>query len=152
MVIGINESKTLTKHISCECKCRFDGRKCNSDQWWNKNKCQCECEKCCICEKGYIWNPSTCTCKNGKCLASIIDDATIKCDEVIESYNKEINFNEKKATCKTQHFYILFAFLLITVALLIAASIYYSLVKYRAKQKNLLAFHNRNNGLGEVLY
>ena len=32
MITGINESKTLTKHISCECKCRFDGRKCNSDQ------------------------------------------------------------------------------------------------------------------------
>ena len=33
MIAGINESKTLKKHISCECKCRFDGRKCNSDQW-----------------------------------------------------------------------------------------------------------------------
>ena len=31
---GITESKTLTKHILCECKCRFDERKCNSDQWW----------------------------------------------------------------------------------------------------------------------
>ena len=31
MITGINESKTLTKHTSCECKCRFDGRKCNSD-------------------------------------------------------------------------------------------------------------------------
>ena len=39
MITGINESKTLTKHISCECKCRFDGRKCNSNQWWNNNKC-----------------------------------------------------------------------------------------------------------------
>ena len=39
MITGINESKTLTEHISCECKCRFDGRKCNSDQWWNNNKC-----------------------------------------------------------------------------------------------------------------
>ena len=29
---GTNELKTLTKHISCECKCRFDGRKCKSDQ------------------------------------------------------------------------------------------------------------------------
>ena len=26
------EQLALTKHISCECKCRFDGRKCNSDQ------------------------------------------------------------------------------------------------------------------------
>ena len=24
MITGINESKTLTKHISCECKCIFD--------------------------------------------------------------------------------------------------------------------------------
>ena len=32
MITGINESKTLTKHISCQYKCRFDGRKDNSDQ------------------------------------------------------------------------------------------------------------------------
>ena len=24
-----NESKTLTKYISCDSKCKFDGRKCN---------------------------------------------------------------------------------------------------------------------------
>ena len=36
MITGITGSKTLKKHISCECKCRFDGRKCNSEQWWNK--------------------------------------------------------------------------------------------------------------------
>ena len=24
MITGINESKTLTRHISCECKCKFD--------------------------------------------------------------------------------------------------------------------------------
>ena len=29
MITGINKSKTLTKHILCECKYRFDGRKCN---------------------------------------------------------------------------------------------------------------------------
>ena len=37
MIAGINESKTLTKHISSKYKCRFDGRKCNSDQWWNND-------------------------------------------------------------------------------------------------------------------
>ena len=35
-----------------------------------------------------------------------MDDTTIMCDEVIEPYNKETNFNEKKATCKTQNFYL----------------------------------------------
>ena len=39
MITRINETKTLTKHISCECKCKFDERKCNSDQWWNNDKC-----------------------------------------------------------------------------------------------------------------
>ena len=38
MITGINESRTLTKHISCECKCKFDGRKCNSNQKWNKGE------------------------------------------------------------------------------------------------------------------
>ena len=33
MTAGINESKTLTKNILCECKCKFDGRKFNSGQW-----------------------------------------------------------------------------------------------------------------------
>ena len=32
MITGINESKTLSKHLSCEWKCRFDRRECNSDQ------------------------------------------------------------------------------------------------------------------------
>ena len=32
MITKINEPKTLTKHISCECKCNFDGRKYNSNQ------------------------------------------------------------------------------------------------------------------------
>ena len=39
MITGVNELKALTKHISCKCKCRFDGRKCNSDQRWNNDKC-----------------------------------------------------------------------------------------------------------------
>ena len=70
MIAGINESKTLAKHIPCECTFKFDGRKCNSNQWWNNNKCRCECKKHNICEKHYIWNLATCSCENGKYLVS----------------------------------------------------------------------------------
>ena len=105
------------------------------------------CKKSHACEKDYVWNPSTCNCENVKYLASIVDDLAIICDEVIESYGKEINFSEKKATCKTQNFYILLAFLLITIALLIAVSIYCYLTKYRAIQKHLLPFHFTHNKL-----
>ena len=50
MITGINESKALTKHISCECKCKFDGTKCNSNQWWNNDKYRFECKNYHICE------------------------------------------------------------------------------------------------------
>ena len=142
MITGINESKTLTKHISCECKCKFDGRKCNSDQWWNNTKYQCEGKNHHV-KKNYVWDPATCSCENGKYLASIMDDSAITCDEIIESHDEDTeaklydetktiptNFNGKKATCKTQNFNILLAFLLITIGLLITVSIYCYLIKY----------------------
>ena len=115
MIKGINETKTLTEHISCKYKCKFDGTKCISDQWWKNSICRCEFKKRNICEKDYIWNPSTCICENGKYLESIIDNSVIICDEVKESYNEEIkaiptNFKEKKAICKTQNVYILLGF------------------------------------------
>ena len=110
--------KILTKDISCERKCKSDGKKCNLNQWSNSKKCRCKCKKTHICEKEYIWNPSKCICENEKYLASIVDDSTIFCDEVIKSYGEEIksipsSFNEKKATCKTQSLYFLLVFLLI---------------------------------------
>ena len=45
MITGTDESKTLTKHVSCECKCKLNGTKGNSNQWWNNDKCRCECKK-----------------------------------------------------------------------------------------------------------
>ena len=52
-----------------------------------------------------------------------MDDSVIICDKVVESYDEEIktiatSFNERLVTCKTRNFYILLAFLLITVALM----------------------------------
>ena len=87
--------------------------------------------------KKIVWNPSTCNYENGKYLANIMDDSAIMCDEFTESYDEDVeakwydetNFNEKKATCHTQNFYNLLVFLLITIALLIAGSIYCYLIK-----------------------
>ena len=59
-----------------------------------------------------------------KCLASNIDNSVITWDEIIEETKtvKQI-LMKKNATCKTKSFYILLAFLLITIALLIANSL-----------------------------
>ena len=63
MITRINELKTLTKDIWCKLKCKFDGTKCNSNQWWNNNKCGCVCKKVHVCEEYYVWNPAICTCE-----------------------------------------------------------------------------------------
>ena len=63
-----------------------------------------------------------------------MDDSAITCDEVIDSYKEETetistNFNGKNVTFRTQNLYNLLAFLLITIALLRAVSIYCCLIK-----------------------
>ena len=40
MLTGKSESKFLTKDISCKCKFKFDGKKCNSNQKGNNCKCR----------------------------------------------------------------------------------------------------------------
>ena len=75
-----------------------------------------------------------------------MDDSTIMRNEIIEE-TVLTNLNEEKATCKTQNFYVLLAFLLITIALLIAVSVYSYLIKYLAKQKHLLPLNFTNNKL-----
>ena len=120
MITGINESKTLKTDISCEWKCNLDGK--NIIQSIAAIMINVDVsKKCHVCEKDFV-NPPTCNCENGKNSASVMDDLVITRDETIESTSEETktittNFNEKKATGKMQNFYILLAFLLITIAL-----------------------------------
>ena len=88
MITEINELKILTKHILCECKCKFGGRKCDLNQWGNNIKCRRECRKHHLCKQDFIWNPATCSCENGNYLASIMDDSAITCDEIIDAKAK----------------------------------------------------------------
>ena len=76
-------------------------------------------------KKDYLWNPGTCSCENGRYLASIMDDWVMTCDKIFEEETKTVttNFNEKNVICKTKNVYILLAFLLITITLLIAVEI-----------------------------
>ena len=129
MIARTNESQTLIKHISYACKCKFHGRKCNSNQKWNNGKCRCRHKnrkEHYLCNKYYIWNSDTCSCGNGKYLASFI---------IIQVFA-----------------FILLVLLLITIALLIAVSTYCYLTKHQAKQKHLLPHHFTNNKLNKFFY
>ena len=73
-----------------------------------------------------------------------MDESVIPCDEIIED-TVPVSFNKKlQPVKKKKKLYILLAFLLITIALLIAISIYCYVILYKAKQKHLLQFNFTN--------
>ena len=105
MIKGINESKTLTRLISCDCRCESDGGKRNSRQKWNNDKCQCECKKPIkhrTCKEDYAWNSSTCACecykdcdiseysKDCKFMKSLVDDLVVTCDKTEDTPESEV--------------------------------------------------------------
>ena len=59
---------------------------------------------------------------------------------------------KRKQPVKHKNLYILLAFLLITMALLIAVTICCYIMKCQAKQKHLLPFDDANNKLKHILY
>ena len=69
MITNKNEAKTITKHISCNCKCKFNNKTCNSNQKWDNKTCQFERKNYHKCKKDYNWNhPSI--CENSKYIKS----------------------------------------------------------------------------------
>ena len=74
----------MTKHTSCDCKCKFNSTTCNSNQKWNNKTCQCECKNYRKCKKDYSWNPNTSICENSKYLKSIADASVIACHGIID--------------------------------------------------------------------
>ena len=121
IITGIYVPKTSTKHISGECKCRFDESKCNADQWWNSSKMHHKMK-------------------------------TRKLSHTTKQKLFQQILMKRKQPLKPKIFIFFLEFLFITIALLIALSIYYYLIKYPAKQKHLLSFHIKNKELKKVLY
>ena len=80
MITRINKSKTLTKIIPCNCKCKSDGRNCNFNQKWNNEKCRCECENPINIVSAMKIIFGACACKINKYLQSIVGDLIITCD------------------------------------------------------------------------
>ena len=82
MITRTNEDKMLVKHISCDCKWKFNSLTCNSNQKWNNDECKCECKKFRASKKDYSWNPSISNCEYRRYLKSIADTPVIVCNEI----------------------------------------------------------------------
>ena len=103
--------------------------------------------------------PATYTCENGLYVQSNIDNSEIICDEIIGATKCTsrktipiISTSTKLVPTKrtSTYFYILLIFLSITIALLIAVSIYWYLIKNQSKQKYLLTYHDTSNKSIEI--
>ena len=108
-----NETRHVSWHETCTCKCRLDASVCNDKQRWNNNKCRCECKELIDkgkCDKGFIWSHNNCKCEcdkscdvigkcldyaNCKCRKRLIDNLVGECNEDISEneliYNKTLN-------------------------------------------------------------
>ena len=58
MITNKDEAEALVKHLSCNCKCKFNSKTCKSNQKWNYKTFQFECKSYCKWKKYYIWNPN----------------------------------------------------------------------------------------------
>ena len=131
----INETRYISWHETCTCKCRFDVSIYNNKQQWNNDKCRCEWKELVNkgrCDDGFIWNPGICECdkscnigeyldyENCKCRKKRIDNLVEVCSEYIDGnemiYNATLNDYEK--VCKSCTIYILLLLIIMFVIII----------------------------------
>ena len=93
-----NETRHITWHETCKCKCRIDVSVFNNKRRQNNDKYRCECKELIdkgICDKGFIWNLSICECEcdtscdvgeyldyeNCNCRKKVVDKLVEECTE-----------------------------------------------------------------------
>ena len=110
-------------------------------------------------KKNYILNPSTGTCESCKIFLKYYwqfsNYVWWSCKSNKNLFNKSYSYkNNCNKSCSNSNcynkFYVLLAFLLSTIEVLIAVSIYYCFIKHRPKQTNLLPCRDTSNKLKEI--
>ena len=107
-----NETRHISWHKNCPCKCRLDANVCNDKQHWSNDKCRCECKKLIDNGKrddGFVWNPSICECDkscdfaeyldyaNFKCRKRLIDKLVLECQDEILNTTDTMSIADKKS-------------------------------------------------------
>ena len=90
MITNKNEAKVMVKHISCDCKCKFNSAIFNSNQKWNDKTVQYKYKNYCKCKRDYSWNLSTCICMNSKYAKSFADTSVTEYNEAIYQQKRQI--------------------------------------------------------------
>ena len=158
----MNQKHTSTWHISCKCEYIFDSRKWNPNQKWKliNVSVSTKIQKNITRAKKVIFGILLCTCENDKYYLRFSDSIwwnyrtnknrfNKNCSN--KKYFKKKHFNKNCSNKKYfNNYHNLLTFLLITMALLIAVSIYCYLIKHLSKQKHLIPCHGTSNKLKEI--
>ena len=125
-----------------KCICRLDSSVCNNKQYWNKDKCMCECKELInkgACGKEFIWNPGNCECEcNKSCdIGEYLDYSNCKCrrkfvGKLIEECTKSIDEveitqaeNEHENKCSSCTLYIVLFSIFFAISIGIATCFAY---------------------------
>ena len=100
IITGINESKTLTRHISCECKYKFDERKYIQINGGMTINIDVSVKNVYV-KKNYVWIPATCSSENGGIFRKHYEwfSDYVSC-EVLELYDEETKTCEEQIVMK----------------------------------------------------
>ena len=79
MIANKNEAKTITDHISCDCKYKL---KVHHAIHIKSGTIKHLCKNCRKCKEDYSWIPSTCIWENSNHLKSIADNSVTECNEI----------------------------------------------------------------------
>ena len=85
-----NETRHITFHETCKCKCKLDGSVCNNKQRQNEVKCRCECKELidkCMCVVKDLFGVQlivSVNVTNCKCRKKLVDNLVEECTETVE--------------------------------------------------------------------
>ena len=148
-MLGVNKTKFLVRHKSCECKCGLNVIVFNSKQKWNHHECRCECKKLddwVSCKKDYMYDPSTCHCECNKahkideyldikkclCKKRLFGKLVLECED--ETLNTTENLlNDKRVAFTKSDCFSHNISLIIMCLLLLVVICYFYCTKYRSK-------------------
>ena len=147
-----NETRHISWHKTCSCKCRLEASVSNDKHRWNNDKCRRECKELIDkgkCDDGFIWNHSICECdksfdvgeyldyENCKCRKRLFDKLVLKCEDEILDTTDTISITYVKETCKNNCliYIILLKIMCLILLAIVSISCYYYYTRYWTKRE-----------------
>ena len=133
IIANKNEAQAMTNHISCNCKCKFNSRICNSNPNCNDKKCQYECRIIVCAKKIIVGILAHVFVRKFDKIIIFMDDASTKKKINTIATNVTSTASINCYSIKVRNCYILLTAFLAVILLLIIVIICYHYAKQKGK-------------------